>query len=181
VLENSTQGLESNCGGTWGFSGTGYLNNQGELRAVHEGEAQFRHSYGEFSQGIENGSEPFGSKEGASQDTWRDAETDCLNGSQAAMVTPQCLKSLKHAWNVAVLNPRMNLIPAHYLYELARNATTNQPPSVMQAPDVNVDGGQPEISALFHCDAKSHVEGKNNKTGHAQNRIATQCHEHFKK
>jgi hypothetical protein len=112
------------------------------LRAVHKGAAKFRHGDGEFSQEIENGSEPFGSQEGASEDSWSNAESDCLNGSEAAMLTLQCLKSLKRSWNVDVRNPRMNLIPAHYLYELARKTTTNQRTTVPKARGINVGRGQ---------------------------------------
>jgi hypothetical protein len=114
VLEKKRLWFESNCGGTHGFSGTGYLNGAGELVGVHKGQGEFNH----MEEGFGNVTER--DEVLSFEYDWDATVGECTRPTNNGTLSVACLELLKTYIQVAARNPRTSVVPGYILHDLAR-------------------------------------------------------------
>jgi hypothetical protein len=102
IMEISSTKLITNCGETHGFSGTGYVNYNGELVGIHRGQGPLAHADGDEIQ--------FGEAQ------WESYVLKCFNVN--SFFKKECEEDLKRFLEFIGRNPRCSVIPAFLLRRL---------------------------------------------------------------
>jgi hypothetical protein len=119
VQEKRTHGYESNCPGTHGFSGAGYLDLSGDLTVIHSGAGNFSHFAG--------GSVNEELMQSSIEYDWRLTNETCIRAWTAGHAPDtkmnqtdfmQCLNRLRESFELSSRNPRTRMAAAVHLIAL---------------------------------------------------------------
>eukprot|EP00455_Lapot_gusevi_P045241 TRINITY_DN5760_c0_g1_i12.p1 TRINITY_DN5760_c0_g1~~TRINITY_DN5760_c0_g1_i12.p1 ORF type:complete len:302 (-),score=14.07 TRINITY_DN5760_c0_g1_i12:40-945(-) len=106
--------VQTDMGGTHGFSGCGYFSNR-ELMCVHQGEGRFTHSHNRLENEFEEEYSAYSTFRSDLATTLRAVSLNASDNAQKAY-----LESLERTITFISRNPRTRCIQAHYAYELQR-------------------------------------------------------------
>jgi hypothetical protein len=134
VIEVSPKVLEADCGGTEGFSGTGYVNSDGFLVGIHEGDSYFPHSGEEGWHGNESYVPPRpdtfgGASVGVLNRQWNKTLDICLKVTELPMPRT-CFDGMFSAMQLSNRNPSSTVGEAYHLLELVGAPPTSPPEPV---------------------------------------------------
>jgi hypothetical protein len=111
ILEKRVKTYETDCPGTHGFSGTGYLNGEGTLIALHSGSGMFGH-LNDWRSDLESMNSSF-------DFDWTRARTICTEAWQTQKEVGKCFSRLRELIEVTARNPRTRVVSAVHLRKLA--------------------------------------------------------------
>eukprot|EP00455_Lapot_gusevi_P045249 TRINITY_DN5760_c0_g2_i1.p1 TRINITY_DN5760_c0_g2~~TRINITY_DN5760_c0_g2_i1.p1 ORF type:complete len:181 (-),score=14.94 TRINITY_DN5760_c0_g2_i1:27-569(-) len=119
-LEKDGYGVQTDMGGTHGFSGCGYFANH-ELTCVHQGEGEFTHS--NLLEGRTN--DGFSAQSALRTDFKNKVRDLFVNASDQAQRA--YIKSLERTISFIARNPRTRCVPARWAYDLRSGSPVSLP------------------------------------------------------